>query len=76
MQKGRKPPRGLESPPSERLLRACSIDGDADRIVFHYWRGAEWRLLDGDKIAALFACVLAQLSRAGTHLPLLAHNLQ
>jgi len=60
VQKGRKPPRGLESPPSERLLRACSIDGDADRIVFHYWRGAEWRLLDGDKIAALFALFLCE----------------
>ena len=59
VQKGRLPPRGLDSPSEGR---ACSLDGDADRVVFHYWRGAaggpkaaEWRLLDGDKIAALFA---------------------
>ncbi|RHY84795.1 hypothetical protein DYB26_010181, partial [Aphanomyces astaci] len=36
--------------------RACSLDGDADRVVFHYFddQGA-WHLLDGDKIACLFA---------------------
>ena len=39
VQKGRKPPRGLETPPTSSApapLRACSVDGDADRIVFHY----------------------------------------
>lgn len=54
--------------------RCASLDGDADRIVFHYWREAgagagaaassgagaapEWRLLDGDKIAVLLAAAL------------------
>lgn len=75
VQKGRLPPRGLDTPPEPAASsrRACSVDGDADRVVFHYWRGgrgkegpggkeapggaaaAEWRLLDGDKIAALYA---------------------
>lgn len=59
VQKGRKPPRGLEKPPSAPH-RACSVDGDADRIVFHYWKGSEWRLLDGDKIAALFASFVCE----------------
>ncbi len=59
VQKGRKPPRGLEAPPAT-AVRACSIDGDADRIVFHFWRGSEWRLLDGDKIAALFASYVCE----------------
>eukprot|EP00325_Prymnesiales_sp_UTEX-LB-985_P011297 CAMPEP_0174760060 /NCGR_PEP_ID=MMETSP1094-20130205/108583_1 /TAXON_ID=156173 /ORGANISM="Chrysochromulina brevifilum, Strain UTEX LB 985" /LENGTH=590 /DNA_ID=CAMNT_0015966001 /DNA_START=26 /DNA_END=1797 /DNA_ORIENTATION=+ len=61
VQKGRKPPRGLEAPPSDQQLRACSIDGDADRIVFHFWRGDEWRLLDGDKIAAAVCVRVAPL---------------
>jgi phosphoacetylglucosamine mutase len=59
VQKGRKPPRGLEAPPTTPV-RACSVDGDADRIVFHYWQGTEWRLLDGDKIAALFASFVCE----------------
>jgi len=33
---------------------ACSFDGDADRVVFHFEDGTgEFRLLDGDKIAVL-----------------------
>ena len=93
VQKGRVPPAGYEAPLAG-CERACSVDGDADRIVFHYYTqpgapsssgdgdgagggagggadassgggggggggagGAapEWRLLDGDKIAALCA---------------------
>lgn len=84
VQKGKVPPRGLESPPegcppcpgledgaphphgTEKIERCASLDGDADRMVYHYWRAVgngkptggepvahEWRLLDGDKIAAL-----------------------
>ncbi|KAL3894360.1 MAG: hypothetical protein SGPRY_013832, partial [Prymnesium sp.] len=55
VQKARLPPLGFSSP-LEGYDRACSVDGDADRVVYHYWReGGGWRLLDGDKIAALFA---------------------
>jgi len=55
VQKGRVPPAGYEAPLAD-CRRACSVDGDADRIVFHYYtqQGA-WKLLDGDKIAALCA---------------------
>lgn len=40
--------------------RYCSLDGDADRIVFYYAGGKEgnFRLLDGDKIAGLSAMFL------------------
>lgn len=91
VQKGRLPPRGQtspigHSPGSQGDSRACSLDGDADRIVYHYWRtqqsdegairvgekrsssdaagenqrSSEWRLLDGDKLAALFASFLTE----------------
>ena len=53
-QKGRTPPRGFHGE-ADRGKRCCSIDGDADRIVFHYFdTQGEWHLCDGDKIAALF----------------------
>ena len=92
VQKGRLAPRSLDTPPTPEgggsaegpAKRACSLDGDADRIVFHYWRapspavgdkraadGAEWRLVDGDKIAALFASfVCAELSTLALETPL------
>ena len=55
VQKGRVPPAGYEAPLAD-CGRACSVDGDADRIVFHYYtQQGEWKLLDGDKIAALCA---------------------
>jgi len=55
VQKGRLPPAGYEAPLPD-CKRACSVDGDADRIVFHFYNAQkEWRLLDGDKIAALCA---------------------
>ncbi|CAM9310123.1 unnamed protein product, partial [Phaeothamnion confervicola] len=41
--------------------RACSLDGDGDRIVFHYYdQGGGWHLLDGDKIAALVSSFLLE----------------
>lgn len=44
--------------------RACSFDGDADRIVYYYLRdGREFRLLDGDKIAVMVAMFLVDLIR-------------
>ena len=52
-QKARLPPRGFSGATGELC---CSLDGDADRVVFHYADASGvWRLLDGDKIAALAA---------------------
>ncbi|KAF9015117.1 phosphoacetylglucosamine mutase [Cyathus striatus] len=44
--------------------RACSLDGDADRLMYYYLdeRGA-FRMLDGDKIAALVAAFIVELVR-------------
>jgi len=66
VQKARLPPKHFETPLAG-FDRAASLDGDADRIVFHYWnKDAEWRLLDGDKISALIVSFvhdqLAQLA--------------
>ncbi|UYV60889.1 PGM3 [Cordylochernes scorpioides] len=44
------------------LERAASFDGDADRIVYYYLDGSgEFRLLDGDKLAALYILHLQSL---------------
>jgi len=74
VQKGQVPPCGVDaSSDANKLL--CSLDGDADRIVFHSFLGAcagacvgsdsdraenKWILLDGDKIGCLMAVVLKQ----------------
>jgi phosphoacetylglucosamine mutase len=64
VQKGRVPPAGYEAP-LVGCRRACSVDGDADRIVFHYYtQQGEWRLLDGDKIAALCASFVGEELKA------------
>ncbi|KAJ1508970.1 Phosphoacetylglucosamine Mutase [Coelomomyces lativittatus] len=36
----------------------ASLDGDADRVIFYYHDGSQFKLLDGDKIACLFATYL------------------
>lgn len=55
VQKAQRPPAGL-SRDADRGKRYCSLDGDADRVVFHYFDAdGAWHLLDGDKIACLFA---------------------
>jgi phosphoacetylglucosamine mutase len=58
----KKMPVGFESvPPGSRC---CSLDGDADRLIYYYLNKDhhELRLLDGDHIAALFAdFILAHL---------------
>lgn len=42
--------------------RACSFDGDADRIVYYYTDPeGNFHLLDGDKIATLISTYLKQL---------------
>ncbi|KAG9241471.1 N-acetylglucosamine-phosphate mutase-like protein [Calycina marina] len=56
------------SPPSSKAAsndRCCSLDGDADRIIF-YFNDPEhgFRLLDGDKIATLAATFIGDLTRA------------
>jgi phosphoacetylglucosamine mutase len=42
--------------------RACSLDGDADRLIYYYLddRGV-FHMLDGDKIAALVAAFIIEL---------------
>ena len=42
--------------------RACSLDGDADRLMYYYLdRNGTFRMLDGDKIAALVAGFFGEL---------------
>lgn len=54
-------------PPSLRSLlepgqRGCSLDGDADRLIYYYIDGnGQFRMLDGDKIAALAADFINEL---------------
>ncbi|NXA15825.1 AGM1 mutase, partial [Sapayoa aenigma] len=54
-----KPPGGLDMKPSERC---CSLDGDADRIVYYYKdETGHFHLIDGDKIATLISIFLKEL---------------
>ncbi|CAE6529154.1 unnamed protein product [Rhizoctonia solani] len=47
------------------LQRACSFDGDADRLIYYYVdEQRQFRLLDGDKIAALVAGFFADTVKA------------
>jgi len=41
--------------------RMCSMDGDADRLVYFYAEAGRLVLLDGDKIAALAAKAIVRL---------------
>lgn len=58
-------------PPAEPIRRACSIDGDADRVVYYSITSTggkdggegKFRLLDGDKIATLAAGYIGELVR-------------
>lgn len=55
------------SPPSSKASpgeRSCSLDGDADRIIY-YFNDPEhgFRLLDGDKIATLAASFFSDLAK-------------
>ena len=55
VQKKRLPPslHGIDHAGSDRI---ASFDGDADRLVYSYTHPSRgWRLLDGDKIATLYA---------------------
>lgn len=65
-QKTRTPPNGFDKV-KDNGLRCASLDGDADRLVYHYYNSeGQWKLLDGDKIATLAAVFLSeQLAKAG-----------
>lgn len=42
--------------------RACSLDGDADRLMYYYLdEHGQFHMLDGDKIAALVAAFIVDL---------------
>ena len=42
--------------------RGCSLDGDADRLIYYYLQeGKTFRLLDGDKIAVMVAQFIGDL---------------
>ena len=42
--------------------RACSYDGDADRLIYYYLdERNQFHMLDGDKIAALLANFIVEL---------------
>lgn len=52
-------PRGVTLEP---FCRACSFDGDADRLVYYYLSDDQtFRLMDGDKIATLVAGYIKEL---------------
>lgn len=63
-QKDRKPPASF-SAEADGGKRCASLDGDADRLVYHFFdeKTLEWRLLDGDKIACLAATFVGGLLR-------------
>jgi len=57
-------PRGVD-PDKDKTRKLCSIDGDADRLVYYYiTTKGEFRLLDGDKITALATGYIQQLIKA------------
>lgn len=55
-----------KAPPASKApanARCCSLDGDADRIVYYYTDGNNtFHLLDGDRIATLGAVFLAEMA--------------
>lgn len=45
--------------------RACSLDGDADRLMYFYADdNGQFHMLDGDKIGALVAAFIGELAHA------------
>ncbi|KAG8041234.1 hypothetical protein G9C98_002222 [Cotesia typhae] len=63
--------------PSKPFLKCASIDGDADRLVYHYVdEKNEFNLLDGDKIAILIVSYLKELIEAKTGVKHLHHRAQ
>ncbi|KAI9725285.1 MAG: Phosphoacetylglucosamine Mutase [Chrysothrix sp. TS-e1954] len=58
---------GQRAPPSSKahaMERCCSLDGDADRLVYYYLdSSSRFQLLDGDRIATLCASFIGDLAR-------------
>lgn len=51
--------------PVEKNVRCVSVDGDADRIVYHFVDDNNvFHLLDGDRIATLLAGFLMEKVKA------------
>ncbi|CAM9771735.1 unnamed protein product [Ascophyllum nodosum] len=66
VQKKGVPPCGV-SKEADIGRRLCSFDGDADRLVYHFFdEEGKWILIDGDKIAALYAAFIhAEMANLG-----------
>lgn len=62
-------PNGL---PKIKNAKCCSVDGDADRLIYYYLDDNEkFHLLDGDRIASLVASYLKEaLQETGVDLNL------
>ncbi|XP_070705377.1 phosphoacetylglucosamine mutase isoform X4 [Pempheris klunzingeri] len=62
-----KPPTGIKMNPGDRC---CSLDGDADRLVYYFTDSeGQFHLLDGDKIATLIIIFMKELlTQAGLNL--------
>ena len=57
-----KPPLNLPIENKNVIRKYCSLDGDADRIVYYYLdHDQKFKLLDGDKIASIAATHLKEL---------------
>ena len=57
-------PKGMEDVPENS--KCCSIDGDADRIVFFTKQNGKFLLINGDKIACLFASYIENMVSQST----------
>eukprot|EP01084_Bolivina_argentea_P286925 492284_1 len=59
-QKLQLPPHGFSNE-NTKLHWCCSLDGDADRLVYHFFSpDGQWHLLDGDRIAVLLASFIGE----------------
>jgi phosphoacetylglucosamine mutase len=61
------------APPSSqagKLTRCCSLDGDADRVMYYFVDSDDtFHLLDGDRISTLAALFLGELARGAGFAP-------
>jgi phosphoacetylglucosamine mutase len=49
------------NPETDRLKKFASVDGDADRLIYYYLdSNGTFRMLDGDKIATLYALYIRE----------------